>query len=106
MSEKRIKYLSPTEAENTFIIRPQLKFESEGGYDDCTLYLDHVAVAYFDTRNGALNLLPLEVFPDDANDERHDVKYLQDRGVELEKKPHHWGKEGYWEYFLKIGAQN
>lgn len=82
---------------------PSLKFEEEGGYKDCTVYLDHVAVAFFNSETGGLTLLALETGSGfTGGGEVEDLKYLQDRGVVFDSVPHHWGKEGYEEHYIQI----
>ena len=82
-------------------VTPSIKFHVDGEYRDATIYIDDIAVAFFDSSNGGLTLLPIEVGPNDWGSV-DDLKYLQDRGFSLDKKKHRWQKKGYYEYYIQI----
>lgn len=79
-----------------------LKFERYEGDSNATIYIDHLPVAFLSSY-GTLTLLPFEVGEGFHNGgEIEAVKYLETKGVLLDKKPHRWNKEGYWEYYIKV----
>jgi hypothetical protein len=83
-------------------VETSLEFETADGETTAVVYLDHIAVGYF-SNDGAFVLLPLEVGPGFTNGgEIEDVNYLEERGFKLDKQPHRWGKQDYYEYFISI----
>lgn len=81
-------------------VTPSIKFSTgDDGYKDATIYVDHIAVAFFDFQTGGLTLLPIEVSPSWGDE---DLKYLESKGFKLNKQPHPWGKENYWVYYIQI----
>ena len=82
-------------------VTPRIEFFSEDGFEYATIYIDHVAVAYFNELTGGLTLLELEVGPYTGGDESEKVRYLEDRGFQLDKKDGH--AENYYFYTIKVG---
>ncbi len=83
-------------------VTPSIKFTSEEGWYDAMIYIDHIPVAYFGG-DGAICALPFETGPNYVNgDESHKVKYLQDRGFQLESRPG-W-KDGDVIYTIKMSS--
>tara|TARA_R110000822_G_scaffold275773_1_gene397902 strand:+ start:29931 stop:30233 length:303 start_codon:yes stop_codon:yes gene_type:complete len=79
-----------------------LRFERSDGESNATIYIDHVPVAYLSSY-GTLNLLPMEVGDGfRGGGDIKDVEYLESKGILLDRKPHRWNKQGFWEYYIKV----
>lgn len=85
-------------------VTPHIVFTHEEGYYDATIYIDHVAVAYFDYTSGGISLLPFEVGTSDKvfNDDSQAVEYLKSRGFKLTKKKDVNRGKGFYIYTIKI----
>lgn len=77
----------PNIQEVTTRVIPSIKFHDNDGYKDATIYIDHVAIAYFNSNTGGIIALQFET--GDAYLGGGDIKaveYLQRKGFSLDKK--------------------
>ena len=84
-------------------LTPSLEFTESDGYYDCSICLNGIVVAYFDSTTGGINLIPFEVGPRFTDGGQiEEVRELEKHGVQFDKKPHSWGHEDTWEYYRKV----
>lgn len=89
-----------SEPDANVYVTPSLKFSNEGGYQDCTLYIDHIPVAYFDNLTGGLTLVPIELGPYISGDDTESKTYLESKGFELDAVPKK--NPDFVDYYIKI----
>jgi len=94
-----IQFLAEPPLPEEYVV-PSLKFEDCGKYKDCTLYIDHIPVAYFDNVTGGLTLIPIETGPYVSGDDTANLEYLGSRGfalsTEVKKDPK------FINYYIKV----
>lgn len=94
-----IQFLAEPPLPEEYVV-PSLKFEDCGKYKDCTLYIDHIPVAYFDGLTGGLALVPIEIGPYISGDDTENKKYLESKGFELDVVPKK--NPDFVNYYIKI----
>jgi len=94
-----LQFLQEDPIPDAYVV-PSLGFEDCGKYKDCTIYVDHIPVAYFDSLTGGLALVPLETGPYISGDDTASKQYLESKGFELDAVPKK--NPDFVNYYIKI----
>jgi hypothetical protein len=84
-------------------VTPSIKFNSGyDGFQDATIYIDDIPVAYFSSAHGGIVSIGLETGPFIGDDDTKEVAHLKERGFVFVEKEIEGRGPGFIEHYITL----